>query len=433
MKNFFSVSLVFNRRVVFLVFLTTFLTYGYPVQAKVTEIIHSNLGLGTQGDSNRYDWIRFPYTIQVSPLLGAILKTPQLLVSKNTSQWLGVKGISIDVGILQIRRFIHRHFHFYPKLGIALNYSRLENKSNLIGGLLYLEPQYNYLAKWEIFPRIGIGVAYNTISSDLSTNSTTSSATASVKNMVQGDLYWDLSFALMGRINITPHWQLSPSIGFHYPPSIAVKGQTEKTNSLTNFVASVAFGYTPNPSSINYPSRGRDKRSRVNIGWLSAAKKFVLSDQRVHSQHQPDQPEDEDNAGKHYYVGGIYGQWSLQVCNNHALTLTTEWIQDGAAKQALQGNALSAASKVSCLGGHEFRWGKLLFGQQIGFYIMNNEALSTSDGFFDFYIRLGIDYKLTDFLLVGTSLKTNIRVPTSQKGSIKLGTDFVDFRISYSF
>ena len=51
---------------------------------------------------------------------------------------------------------------------------------------------------------------------------------------------------------------------------------------------------------------------------------------------EPPSQEDTDSEGKYYYVGGICGQWSLQLCNSHALTLSTEWIYDGAAKQALK-------------------------------------------------------------------------------------------------
>ena len=432
MQNFFNLLLVLNRRKAFSVFLTAFLVCSHPAQAQSEEGIESNLSPGIQSEVNQDDWVQFPYTIQFRPRLGAIYKNPQLPAledSQNTKYWLGTKGVSLDVGILQIRRFLHRRFHVYPKLGIALNCSWLENKGSFTGeGVIYLEPQYSYQARWEMFPRLGVGIAYAHIPDKLFINNlndrAASPATSSAQDAEQGGIHWDLSFALVTRINLASQWQLSPSIGFSYLPPLVAE---EQSGSLTDFSASIVLGYTPNPSLISYPSQEHDKRSRINVGWLSTFKKFTSSAQTL-----ADQPKNVENEARSYYIGGPYGQWSLQVCNNHAVTLATEWIHDGVAEQILKTYAMSSAFKISILGGHEFRWGKLLFGQKLGFYIMNNEA-SLSSGVWEFYTRLGLDYKLTDFLAVGTSLKTKVHISSKQENFITLATDFLDFRVSYIF
>jgi hypothetical protein len=251
--------------------------------------------------------------------------------------------------------------------------------------------------------------------------------TALAEDFYRQGLHLDLSLALTMKIRLTPHWQLSPSIGFSYMPLITndepneKKKYLQKDMDLKMFTASVGLGYTPNPSLIYYPGMEISKRSRVDIGLLSALKKFELLSQTQQQRGNT------DGEGKYHYVVGIYGQWSLQLCNSHAITLATEWIHDGAAKQALKEKIKTSALKISLLGGHEFRWGRLMFGQQLGCNLMNNvqEELPL-------YARIGLDYRLTDSLFVGTSIKA-IVLKSDNFLMNSIQKDFIDFRIGYSF
>ena len=67
-------------------------------------------------------------------------------------------------------------------------------------------------------------------------------------------------------------------------------------------------------------------------------------------------------------------------------------------------------------------------GQQIGLYLMNNHNPSSST--FAFYTRLGLDYRLTELLSVGTSLRAHVLLLNR---GVEVMTDFIDFRVSYSF
>jgi len=441
-----SSLLVLSRKKALTIFSTILLVYSYTAQAWSTTADHSNTGLESRRNSKQDDWIQFPYTVQVSPYIGATQKIPGLLApddTQKTRQHLGEKGVGIDIGVLQLRRSIYEYFHFYPKLGIAFNCSWLENKGSFLGGSIYLEPQYNHLAKWEIFPRLSLGIIYANIPStnfkDLPANegddSTTLPDTGYAQDFYRQGLHWDLSLALVTKINITPYWQLSPSIGLSY---LSPFGKEHKEHqkaledtSLNSYILSVALGYTPNPSLISYSSEKHDKSSRISIGWLSAFKEFNSSALGIHAHELSDHPMEGD--GKYYYVGGIYGQWSVPVHGNHALTLATEWIMDGVTEQARKDMINSSSLKISFLGGHEFRWGKILFGQQLGFYVMNSDGIQASLEEIYFYTRLGLDYKITNFLTLGTSLKTNVLLTRKQENFIQMDTDFIDFRISYSF
>ncbi len=410
-----------------------------PAHAQSGVIMNSDTNEEAISKSQQDNWITFPYTIQVSGYLGFTNKIPQLLRPEDTRkkyQYLPIEGMSIDVGVLQIRRFFCKHFLFYPKLGLSIDYGWLENKGSLMGCFTYLEPQYNYLARWEVFPSLGIGIVYVSIPGfnfkKLNTEeqgaAERSNASDFVGDFYRQGLHLNLAFALRANIRLTPRWQLSPGIGFSYLPVLEKeeRGPQQSTSpqrdsTLKTVTASVTLGYTPNPILVHYyPRLGQDKKSRVDISWLSSFRKpesLRINNQPIHTN--------EDNY--YYYVGGIYGQWSLHCIGSHAFTLGTEWIWDGASEQVLKNTYMNSALKISLLTGHEFRWGKLLFGQQIGYYPVNNCAFHP---LMRLYVKLGIDYKVTDFLLVGASLRTggirDIR-------RIDLQTDFIDLRIGYSF
>jgi hypothetical protein len=216
---------------------------------------------------------------------------------------------------------------------------------------------------------------------------------------------------------------------FNYMPLISNdepnkrKWNLPKDTDLKIITASIGLGYTPNPSLIRYPDMIDDKKSRVDIGLLSAFKKLEPP-----SNVSKRQEEDTDGKDKYHYVGGIYGQCSLQLCGSHAITFAAEWIHDGAAKQALKKKIKQSALKISLLGGHEFRWGRFLFGQQLGFHLMNNV-----DNEFLLYARLGLDYRLTDSWFVGTSMKAVVLTDTGYFSINSIKKDFIDFRIGYSF
>jgi hypothetical protein len=52
------------------------------------------------------------------------------------------------------------------------------------------------------------------------------------------------------------------------------------------------------------------------------------------------------------------------------------------------------------------------------------------------YVRLGMSYRITDYLFIGANLKTAILPRTIEKKPVSVpftGIEYVDFRIGYSF
>ena len=366
------------------------------------------------------EWSLYPFTIQVNPYhLGfvmplSLLELPDVKKQKGRR---GLMGGSADISLLYVRQSMWKHFDCYPRLGLTINFSRLANKGHILGGLLYIEPNYNHLAGWEIVPRLGIGAAYVKVPGNHPWTKEKEDEDQEVPEVAafrQGPSL-DLAFGLLLKLRLTPKWHLYTGVSLDYLPYLNKKEPDEKEDNkdLTLCTASIGASYTFNPSPYNYPRPQGPRKSRIDIAILNSYRKT-----------DPNLVE-EDN--KYYYVGGLHGQWSFQLGRNHALTLATEWIKDLATKKELPRAVRQDDLKVGFLGGHEFLWGKLIFGQQLGVYAMN-EVIHPP--FFSLlYTRLGLNYRFTDFLFVGVNLKTAV-LPTS-KELTKI--DFIDFRIGYSF
>ncbi|MEM7055511.1 MAG: hypothetical protein AAF392_01325, partial [Bacteroidota bacterium] len=339
-------------------------------------------------------WSLYPFTIQVNPYhLGFIMPLTLLeLINKNKLLW--IKGVSADISLLYVGQTIWKHFDCYPRAGLVVNLSRLSSKGYITGGLLYLEPNYNHLTGWEIVPRLGIGVAH--IKAPGNQTQTEEQEVPAVAAFRQGPSLY-LTFSLLLKYRLTPKWHLHTGVNFDCLPSLNKKksDKEEDSKDLTIYTASAGVSYTFNPSSYNYPRPQGPRKSRIDIAALNSFRKT-----------NPDLAEEygryHRGDNKYYYVGGLHGQWSLQLGRNHALTLATEWIKDRATKKELEEVPRQADLKVSLLVGHEFLWGKLVFGQQLGVYAMNDTTIPPLRLF---YTRLGVNYRFTDFLFIGVNLK----------------------------
>ena len=367
------------------------------------------------------EWSLYPFTIQVNPYHRGFTMPLSLLElpdAEKQKRGLGIMGRSADISLLYVRQSMWKHFDCYPRLGLAINFSRLANKGQILGGLLYIEPNYNHLAGWEIVPRLGIGAAYVKVPGnypDTKEKKDEDQEVPEVAAFRQGPSL-ELALGLFLKFNLTPKWHLYTGVSLDYLPYLNKKEPDEKEDDkdLTIYTASVGASYTFNPSPYyNHPRPQGPRKSRIDIAILQSFRKI-----------DPDLMK-EDN--KYYYVGGLHGQWSFQVGRNHALTLATEWIKDRATKKECSEKIRQDDLKASLLAGHEFLWGKLIFGQQLGVYAVNDSV--EKPPFNLLYTRLGLNYRVTDSLFVGVSLKTAI-LPTL-KDFTKI--NFIDFRIGYSF
>ena len=418
------------------------------------------------------DRVEFPRMLQVSPYGGFTKLIPQIEI-RNDGRYIGNKmlfitGVSVDVSVLQIRRFLWNHFQCYPQLGIEAYYGRLlSNKGNTAGLSIYLAPQHDCQAPVEFFPRLGVGVAYMHIPgfADVRTpqnegqeggNDVLPQIDVSDIPDFRSNVSLDLSLALVLKIRLSPYWTLCPIFGFHYIPQLSEEEQSATTTTRYNkdiklTTGGLGLSYTFNPSVIRYASLGDLRWYRIDVGMMHGFRKYqprpanadLLGQQVTPPTPQP-QPQggadpdatQDSKIGNYYYVGGLYALFSTRITESHALTASTEWLLDWASKEALEGLLKKHHLKIALLGGHEFLWGKAIFGQQVGGYIMNN---ASHEG--NFFMRLGLDYRITDYLFVGAGFKANFDVKLlpfsniiqSIRNDLGMTLETFDFRLGYSF
>ncbi|MCG8340828.1 MAG: hypothetical protein MI674_06180 [Cytophagales bacterium] len=343
----------------------------------------------------------YPFTIQINPHLYYFSLNPHLA--------RGGRGMSIDIGWLYASRQIGEAYNFYPQIGFSFSYYKFRKRDNTdasikkrdgLGGMAYVVPYYVNSRRHTVAPRLGAGVTRLHVPLD---------TLNSVQRAYEG-LNLHLLFGLIYNVKITPKWNFTLGLNYNYLPSFS-KNSEKKEDSNFSFVSmNIGAGYTPNPSNIAYTRRPRPKQNRVDVGFLSALKGI-----------------DQDQKEKRYYVGGVYGSYSMQVGGNSALTFTNEWIRDLAAEEKLKKARKSNKNdlKIGLLVGHEFLWGNLIFGQQLGVYVFNPCIPDE----FPLYLRLGLNYRVTKAFFLGINVKHCLE---NDQGSSSVKVDFVDFRVGYS-
>jgi hypothetical protein len=405
-------------------------------------------------------WSLYPLSVQLNSLSGIILPIRLQDVSKNNEvspKPLFTLGGRADVGLLYVRRWIWEHFDCYPKLGLLLKYNWITNnnvaeKGHVMGGVFYIEPNYNHLDGWEILPRAGIGMAYLTIPGGFSSTTPTSEDeeekqepdSAADVDLFRQEVDLNIILDIMLKYRLTPNWHLLFSLGLDYFPALLSStddedGLPRSKKAIEIYTASLGCSYTFNPSKYNPARTHRRLKSLIDVAFFSSLRQAEPSKDTTKAEGDQQEDKQEDQSDKYYYLGGLHIQWSYQVVNNHAIVVGSEWTKDWALKKELEDKSRKDTLQVSFMLGHEFLWGKLNFGQYLGFYALNNRNLDKRQFIFNevAYVRLGLNYKITDYLYVGTNLKTRILPTNKDKGKSSAleytGIDYLDFRIGLTF
>ncbi|OJW70736.1 MAG: hypothetical protein BGO68_04975 [Candidatus Amoebophilus sp. 36-38] len=406
-------------------------------------------------------WYYYPLAVQVNPHIGVVMPMELLDIAtdKPSTRFLLALGGRTDISLLYPKKWIWEHFDCYPKLGVLIKYdyitaNNIIEKGHIVGSIFYIEPNYNHLSGWEILPRFGIGIAYLNMPGAFSSikpkkneegeeEETTMSA-ADVDPFRQGPSL-NLIFDILVKYRITPKWHLNFSLGLDYLPELTTIKSDEDTDTpvkkktIEIYTASLGCSYTFNPSDY-HPERilNLNRRTRIDIAFFSSFRKPQPTPNS--KDVDPNSSADSLDTSKYYYLGGLYAQWSFRIFNNQAIVLGTEWMKDFALKKEIERSVKKNNLQASFLVGHEFLWGKLIFGQYAGIYALNNGLPDLNSPFFNFmnllYVRLGLNYRITDYLYVGVNLKTAIFPRNLEKKPVfyhYTGMEYLDFRIAYTF
>lgn len=125
---------------------------------------------------------------------------------------------------------------------------------------------------------------------------------------------------------------------------------------------------------------------------------------------------DNDSPTK-YGIAGFQLQHNWQTARTHAFNVGTEFFFDNSlVKQIkIEDNKSSIGVRQGLLLGHQFLWGKLNFGQQIGFHLLNPE-----NKYDTVYHRWTFTHKITSNISAGVSLLAHRQV-----------ANFTDVRLVY--
>jgi hypothetical protein len=400
-------------------------------------------------------WYLYPLSIQVSPHFGFIM--PMTLLDITTNRYFNTPlltiGGKVDINLLYPRRWFLEHFDCYPKVGLIVKYyhiinQNIDEKGNITGGVLYLEPNYKLLNGWEVLPKFGIGMAYVNIPGTFSpikqdAEEEDDSINISEIEPFRKEPSLNIIFDLLIKYRLTPHWQLYFSIGADILPQFKTSSDSDKDSntakirrSIELYTASLGCSYTFNPADYNPIRKPMGRKSRIDLTYLSSFRRALDFAAQV---NPGDDGKDKSN-NKFYYIGGLHIQWSLQLLGNHAIVLASEWIKDLALKQEVAQSLRRDNLQASAMIGHEFLWGKLIFGQYAGMYLLNNAPNDASRRFGSLhnllYGRLGLIYKITDYLHIGANLKISLFPASPEKKAVSVAytrIDYLDFRIGYSF
>ena len=378
-------------------------------------------------------------------------------------------GGKLDIGTLYVRRWILRHFDCYPQLGILLKYNRfffnIEESAYIGGGMVYLEPNHDYTTRFEMLPRFGVGIAYLNIPGGFSSvyfykleadgTKTKTYLSASHLEAFRDGVDLNILLAMMLKFRITPHWHMALTLGLDYYPALFAKDEkwSRAQRAIEIYTVSLSGGYTLYPSDYIPPQRYSpydDSKTLIDIAWLNSFRKAYLevtnsSTSTTNTSQQANQKKPlkiYQPSDDYYYIGGLHIQWSCKVTNSHAFVLGSEWTKDWALKEELKKTMNTSSMQMSMMLGHEFVWGKLNFGQYVGVYLLNNTPEIEKPFIYNDlgYIRLGLNYRITPYLYVGTSLKIDV-LPTprniqgSSLSNVREYTriNYLDFRIGYTF
>lgn len=419
------------------------LDYNFGITNSILQIIHPQ---NTEGGGFKYD-----------------RRTRSLLVHT----------VVLDIGWTQISKNWYKFLHCYPKIGFDVKYSRFENKGNIVSALLYISPQSDYLSAFEFLPHIGVGVAYLNIPvvyPSLIPLSPNADGEIEYDEEPQNIIHevpfrqgvgLEVDLGLNFEIRPHPNWIVKPTLGFVYLPdfsSIAEKEIKNRDNAepkneddissyrkrlllskdtdILLYTFGIGIGYIPNPNRTTYTDEKlTESDSSVKVIFSYSKKRYdriveyewrrLLTELSKNNDNKESAdttkvysggPDSEvlDVRDKMYNVFGINLQWAVKCTNNHAFVFGSEFIFDEANREVMDAIGLvrNSRMKFAIAVGHDFLYGNLSLGQQLGFYIRNSVySIKLSSWLREIaYLRLSIDYKIKDHWVVGIAIRNRLEI-----------------------
>ncbi|HWB24832.1 MAG TPA: acyloxyacyl hydrolase [Chitinophagaceae bacterium] len=316
------------------------------------------------------------------------------------------RGFEFEISKQHIDKPLWENYRCYPRMGLILSYFDFNTRilGKTYSAAYFIEPDYRVSKNCSFFLRMGVGLSYLTNPHDSIKNPTNQSYSLPI------NAYLTAGAGI--NCNVSPHIALSfmtsfqhnsnggfelPNHGVNYPTASLGIRYTAYNNSLpvykreqvrsyrhTKIIYDAGFYYSP--------------KSGYSAGWVSSRK----------------------------YLAGVFVQASKRVSTLDNITLSLEAYHDGglaSIKKLLMDN--TSNNLVGLMIGHEFIFRRILFSQQLGYYIYKDTKTFSDlyqQAFPRIYHRWGLRYKLNPHWYAGFNMLAHNQV-----------ADFIDLRLNYRF
>lgn len=352
------------------------------IPALIVVALLSFQGIAQNGDPEKKSIFQTSLGFHKAKVL---IHNKDLQVVKNSAP----NGLQIDLAWQYRNEEAWNKCHCFPKIGMSIvgwDYDEKDILGYGISGLFFVEPEYNANGLISFSVKGAYGLSYMTRPYD------------EVSNILNQAYSTGLNFALyLGAkvgLRLSDRSKIHLGLFFNHTSNGGIK----KPNRGLNYPSlELAFSrYTADPEFADYSKLPWDKSKRLirldistYLSWKSMA----------------------DNV--HVVSPGIEVKGSRQFGKVNAMTLGLEYLYDNFLQYRLdQSGQTTPSDKFSAAIGHEFLLGKLIFSQQIGFYLYKPYKEGA-----DMYQRYGLSYSFNSWLAFGVNMKTHGHV-----------ADLVDFR-----
>ncbi len=269
-------------------------------------------------------------------------------------------GYSADISSLYVNKSIWKFWHFYPEIGLSFNhYCFGKNKDNSkvtgIGGLLYVEPKFNYFVQNYLTTRIGIGaIELKNIPYSISQKG----------NFIgkHNRVLFHLIFGWKWYYKLNKYGQINLGLNYNYIP-FEIENNIKKNDnkdvdlqwgskSLSFLSAYLGANFTFNPSNSKdyYINNYKKCKSYLTIAPLFSLKEY---------------------KDKKYSIISLFGKYSRQCYKNTYTTLTLEIAQDFNTKAYMKDMHMARLQslKIKMFVGAEYLYGIFIPSFQLGCFL----------------------------------------------------------------
>lgn len=305
-------------------------------------------------------------------------------------------GFELKYRFKKLDSLYYNAFNGFPTQGFSLGYTDFNNAilGRGIWANYFISPSIRLTDWWNTAFNFNIGAAYLSNPNDAVSNPNNQSYSTYLSAYLA--VGFETNFAISDKVH------LNLGVSYRHTSNGGIKLPNKGINWTT---ANIGVTY-----NTDKPVDTRSLKKRFN------AAKPVLKNFWELSVFGAVRNLNNESTTR-FGIVGFQVQHNWQTAKTHAFNLGTEFFIDNSLSEqiAIENNKSSLGLRQGLLFGHQFLWGKVNFGQQIGLHLINPENKYST-----LYHRWTITHKITKHLSAGVSLLAHLQV-----------ANFTDIRLVY--